>query len=659
MASGGGGEPRVQSCFVECSEGPPVTTKPHPNRADEPIGTWLRHWKYSQCFVPVYEDGPDSSWYYCAQCREWRKVSTSTGHIGSHFQSMSHNDAAFQQIHEYSRAVGEQLCKSVVLFLLENGLPFRLIDDKRLATIPHLPGRKKLRTLSQLMAQNVRNTMKSLLGQADYCTLSMDEWSDIMKDRYLGITCHTTVHGKLKTFTLAHTSLNAAIEGDGRDSIVATDIANIVECVLDEYSISEKVILIVTDGAAVMKAAVSVLNDRRVAGGKHPIMWGYCVCHAINLLLGRFVKLISRPVRDVISLRDEVMTSEVFSARARRDSRTITRIPSYVEVRWYSLFELFKGMLELKGIIQQYYNDKGRMVSEEIWDTIQQMLPLLETIRDVLKSLESEDYGTICAVLMGFHMIKEEVMALQKYERYNEAVTQWLEFYKEIVGNVKRVWSPFLEVACFLNPGLDHSEYLTISDRERTREYIEQPRDWLNMTLKSAVVQVSESRVRKRQTVKTFYNTHIGSGRVSVTTVTEQEASRPKKTSPLRELMKKTGQQSERQHNSNTTVYDEFNLYTGLMCSGADPEEFWEQNAERLPHLGGIAQHIMAIIPSSASTERIFSSSKRIQGLRRAHMRREVFEDQIIICSNEELAEAAYDFAMVDYQHEDDEDGGQ
>ena len=62
-----------------------------------------------------------------------------------------------------------------------------------------------------------------------------------------------------------------------------------------------------------------------------------------------------------------------------------------------------------------------------------------------------------------------------------------------------------------------------------------------------------------------------------------------------------------------------------------------------MPRLSTIARRLMSIVPSSSGTKRTFSLSKRIQGLHMAHMLPEVFEDQIIICANPEIAESSYE----------------
>ena len=94
----------------------------------------------------------------------------------------------------------------------------------------------------------------------------------------------------------------------------------------------------------------------------------------------------------------------------------------------------------------------------------------------------------------------------------------------------------------------------------------------------------------------------------------------------------------------NKTMHEEISVYLSCCQAGKHvPQKFWEENKSRLPKLSAIAQRIMAIIPSSASTERQFSCSKRIQGLCRVHLSDEMFEDQVLITSNPSLLEQAFD----------------
>ena len=92
------------------------------------------------------------------------------------------------------------------------------------------------------------------------------------------------------------------------------------------------------------------------------------------------------------------------------------------------------------------------------------------------------------------------------------------------------------------------------------------------------------------------------------------------------------------------SMTDEIGFYETHKRIGVfEPISFWRDHALDMPRMTLIANRLMALVPSSASTERMFSQSKRIQGLRRTHMSENVFEDQVLIVSNPALIEVAYD----------------
>ena len=112
---------------------------------------------------------------------------------------------------------------------------------------------------------------------------------------------------------------------------------------------------------------------------------------------------------------------------------------------------------------------------------------------------------------------------------------------------------------------------------------------------------------------------------------------------PLVELMKLSSSITPTERQAKT-IDEEIGIYLSCCETGKHvPEIFWQENESRFPKLSAIAKRIMAIIPSSASTERQFPCSKRIQGLRRVHLADEVFEDQVLITSNPSLLEQVFD----------------
>ena len=265
-------------------------------------------------------------YFYCTICNAWKRISTSTGHIRIHYDTASHSNEKFLEKNQMTSAMACKMSKATTLFLLTNGLPFRLIDDQYFQLLPTVGHRKRLKDLSRELARVVLDNIKRILARVTYCSLSVDEWSDITRQRYIGVSCHTKLEGVMRVFTLAHYAVSSAIGPDGRDHLNAKDIATIVYGVMKDFEISAKTLLIVTDRAAVMQNAITLLTDMRLADGLTPVLWAPCVCHVVNSLLSKLVQLLSDSIQSVIEVQKRLANSEIFANKLVREDHGITRI---------------------------------------------------------------------------------------------------------------------------------------------------------------------------------------------------------------------------------------------------------------------------------------------------------------------------------------------
>ena len=581
-------------------------------------------------------------YFYCTICNAWKRISTSTGHIRIHYDTASHSNEKFLEKNQMTSAMACKMSKATTLFLLTNGLPFRLIDDQYFQLLPTVGHRKRLKDLSRELARVVLDNIKRILARVTYCSLSVDEWSDITRQRYIGVSCHTKLEGVMRVFTLAHYAVSSAIGPDGRDHLNAKDIATIVYGVMKDFEISAKTLLIVTDRAAVMQNAITLLTDMRLADGLTPVLWAPCVCHVVNSLLSKLVQLLSDSIQSVIEVQKRLANSEIFANKLVREDHGITRIPSYCSVRWYSLFDMFKAMKRLKDPILDFYQTEIlEPVPASVWRTIEELLPLITVVKSATKALEGERYSTICFVLQAFQKIYDKVLELPKLDlRYMEAVQAWADYYQRTVVTCRKQWYPLLEVACFLHPGLTHSRFLTSGDRIEIASFLEKNHSWTDITLLPAMDRAMRERVPSPAPTTAVY--HPRTGKLQEAQVPSERKEFHSDKDAFRSLMDHdtpTNSQMPRAQ----TIKDEISAYIAMLRVGLMPEQFWPLHTEDLPRLSTIAGRIMSIIPSSAGTERTFSVSKRIQGLHRAHMSKNVFEDQVIVCANAELAEQAFD----------------
>ena len=629
--------------------GDPYTDTPAtwPNTPDgKEIVRFLQHTKYADCFLGVTNQNEVVyEYFYCLKCRAWKKISTSVGHITMHFNTSSHNEKVFEAQNNLSREWQIRLIKMIELFILSNGLPFSLIEDPYLKIIPELGNRKHVRNKSINLAKKVRSLIKEILARVEYCTISLDEWTDICQKRYLGITCHTTLECRLKIFSLAHVSIDPIIASDDRDHLVADDLAFITNSILKAYNISSKVLLIVTDRAKVMEKCVVKLNDLRMHLHEDLVLWGNCCCHVLNSFLTEYLKLFQQEFKEIVNIQKKLIKSEIFESFLIRRNAKVTRIPSYCEVRWYSLFRMLKYMIILKNDIIDFFQQESLgIISNQVWETINNLYSVVDVVKRNTKALEGENYSTICYVLHSFQAIYNEFKRLsEKSVDYVEYFQTWSKYYNNIVSETKKNWYPLLEVATFLHPGLNHAQLISKQERIDVLNFLKRDYNkWCTITELSALSQSFNSYSRPSVGTKTNFSFQVQNtnylGRKEVL-----EASKKKNNNALLDLMTMIGDNTPATETA-MNIRDEINIYESLCARGRlEPVSFWKENALKLPRLASIAHKIMSIIPSSASTERQFSTSKRIQGLSRAHMNDNVFEDQIILTANLDITNQVYD----------------
>lgn len=640
---------RISKYFGEPYTEIPIEWGEHPRKVPETnisyqVKGFLQHNTYPECFIGILDFGPDIEFFFCTKCHTWKKVGTTISHIKMHYNTISHNDEIFEKNNGISRKWQKKLTNSIELFILINGYPFRCIEDKNLKVIPGLCTRKFLQSKSRKIANKVRGVLKNMLIRCDYCSLSIDEWCDLTKKRFLGVSCHTKLEGQMKALTISHISLDKVIARDGRDHLVADDICGITNSIIEGYSISDKVILIVTDRAQIMKSGIQKLNDLRSQQGKPLIIWGNCVCHAFNSLLTFFIKEIKPLISPIFNLQKKLNYSEIFASFLIRKESKISRISSYNEVRWYSLFKMLSHMQKLKDeIIEFMQTEFQEIVSIEIWNNIENIMSIVQIVKRTTKALEGENYTTISYVLQAFHSIYSCFSDLSKKGKtYLEAFQKWQTYYNQVLTETKNNWSPLLEVACFLHPGLNHEVLLNHYDMELIFNFFANENGkWSCITQNSAILQLSNSNPKSKK-VNTYYSLDIKD--IDISIKKKKEKKDDVKDDALFEMMSLVKDDENLQtENENRTIYEEINVYKAQCIIGKYmPNQFWKEKSFQLPKLAEIANKIMSIIPSSASTERQFSCSKRIQGLRRAHMCDDVFEDQVLIASNPEITEQVY-----------------
>ena len=574
-------------------------------------------------------------------------MSTSTAHIRVHFATASHNQDLFLQKHGLSPEWSSRLERMMVLLILTRGYPFSLIDDPIIHdAIPNLMHSKKLKKYTSELSSGVRDAVRRTLKRCEYCSLTVDEWADLLKRRYLGLSVHTLIDNIMTSITVAHVPLDPLLALEGRDHVSAKDIADVTKEIISKFEMGDKLLVIVTDRAASMKAAMETLSQLRVENGSMPILWGNCVCHALNSILMKLVTLLRPELERVFEIERKLRNSEVFVNFLIRKQARQTRIPSYSEVRWYSLFKMIRVMNTLKPLIIEFYLlEDYPVIEESTWNLISWLLPVTQAVKATTQALESEELSTICFVLQGFRSVYDQVRTFAaRCGDFNSVFGVWDSYFREVLEQTRRNWHPLLEVACFLHPSLPHGTLLNTQDLECVTKFIFSAGNWGNITQPSAVVQTMRAPMRCAETHLDYELVLPETTTRSAPADCDLQNSAPKRgmTSALAGMMSfLPGVEEVPPHRS---IHDELAAYRAMCRTGKTlPVSFWGDHAHDLPQLHAIARKVMSIIPSSAATERQFSLSKRLQGLHRCHMSDDLFEEQVLLTANASITTQVYD----------------
>ena len=552
---------------------------------------WLVARDYPECFLAIGEDGkPIVDHFFCSGCKQWKAVSHTLHHISAHYSIIKHSERAYIAKHRMTLQCANEIRDSVIRFFAENGLPFRLIDSPDIQGICRgIPHRHTLRQIVIALSIRMKQRIEEILRDASRVQIAFDEWANRANKRFLGVNCVTWVHGGIEKFCLSCMNLDYVMQD--RDHVTGDMIAQLVCDVITDYGIQEKVALLVTDGAAVMGVAGLSISQKL----SRTLIHGRCVAHAINNLMGHLITQFRPVFNRIFEMRNRLSTL-TFSHFLRRRQRKYTGIPSFLEIRWYSLFKTLKVMIALKKDIIDFAASEGSLadIDLSLFQSIEKFYNAVHGIKVVIQYMESDDFGVVGQVLSSLSSIREMINRLHDWcAEAPEALRLWNVYYEQKVGELRQQWGGILEVAAVLHPGVRHQEFLRVGE------------------IDGALMSIRRSMA--------IYG-YLGAGTAQTEKPTEIVDD------PELAVMRLTSHDAP-------AVLDEVGVYLNRKRPDLTAAKFWANQLD-LPYLSKVAHDYLAVIPNSAATERTFSCSGRIQSLKRLRLGDSSLEASVIVAMN-------------------------
>ena len=296
----------------------------------------------------------------------------------------------------------------------------------------------------QKIPSGVRAQIKAIIDLKKYYSLNLDEWT-IYNYNFIGITI---------TFDDCYYLLCLNAPDDLSRS--ADVIARVFKDSLSFYNIkNDKIIFTTTDSASSVKKAINISG----------IKWFPCCAHILNRT---FLDWVSNDsfLQGIIKILSVLYNSCQFKQYLNLIGSNFKSLPSFIEIRWLSLFNTLHRAINLKDEIIEFYlikNDSKELLkikddeqlNDNDWIYLESIIIHIERIANITKSLESDSNDSFFNALDLFMELYQDVTK----DMISSGLVQQANYLKN--GLYKRLvehegFLNELTIAAILNPNLDH-----------------------------------------------------------------------------------------------------------------------------------------------------------------------------------------------------------
>lgn len=361
----------------------------------------------------------------------------------------------------------------------------------------------------------------------------------------------------------------------------AVEIGYLLTKSFREYGIIGRVRSVVSDSQAVMTCAAANID-----------IWSCeCILHMLHTLLGSFIEGAKPLLVPFYKLAAHLSSSTNWTAYASK--RNVNRIPSFTPIRWSSLLKTFQAINIAKPYIIEYATTVKKDDKEKFnvdYSIVTELLKPLSIFQNWLEGFEGDEFGSQSDFLNAWYAVNKAFQDLSN-KRWNSAKIMMNEKKIELEKTHKNTFK-YLAICAILNP---------------------------NTCLKNMPEKIKKKSIAK-----------------------------------IIEEMKNINIQKEENENEENLTRNGFKvisngdpfeqLYTRVSECPGDLFEYWNSllKKTRTFALAKVAIDYLSRLATSASTERLFSGSRRIQTFERVRLLPETLRDLVIINGNDEIAKDCF-----------------
>ncbi|XP_072375206.1 E3 SUMO-protein ligase ZBED1-like [Diabrotica undecimpunctata] len=221
--------------------------------------------------------------------------------------------------------------------------------------------------------------------------LTTDCWTSINGESFLAVTMHFVD----KLFNVRQMLLKCHQLNERHTSI---NLARALQTIIEEWSLTNKVSLIVSDNAANIKKAIEDLGMKHLG----------CFAHSLNLIVQDALKLVEPTITKVKSIVTHFKKSSAANAKLMQYQKNLgtscpKKILQDVSTRWNSTFVMLQRFVELEESIRStiaLLNISLPIITLEEWDLIKNLVDILRPFETVTSSVSGEKYISASLVIV-------------------------------------------------------------------------------------------------------------------------------------------------------------------------------------------------------------------------------------------------------------------
>lgn len=499
----------------------------------------------------------------------------------------------------------KKITKLISEVLYKDLVPIKLVESTSFKNLIHflepnykMPSRKAITAFIEKDYEESKSKLKAELKSENVRKVSVttDNWTSINTDSFITITCHyiyTDNTWSLKSAVLATRFVEA--------THTAENLKGIIEDILEEFEISDKVVACVHDNAANINLAI-----------KNASIFKYNICcsaHTLQLSVNAGLK--NAKIQKVIAAGSKLVRHFKQSYKATAALKTKQRqlgLPQHkliqsVVTRWNSVHDMFSRLLEQRWAVTAVLGDKTVTklsdakileLKDEDWKVIEQMCRVLEPLKTATETLSGETYvsaSVICAVLFTLvnkYLVIDEtdsnLITAFKSAVSEDIKSRYSELFPSEAKSVHSVQISFLLLAGFLDPRHKRLPFIkSASLMSKIQDQIRIEVEALKETDGTIDIDMRAEHVTKK-TKTSFFGNDYDYGTTSNPAI-------------------------------NRDVVDEVTLYISMPIEHIDEQNpliWWQKAQDVLPNLSKLALTFLCVPSSSVAAERMFSSAGRL-----------------------------------------------